>query len=90
MCGHNGGGANLGTIRFRLKRFPLVACLPSAFCAWHAAASESGSLKAVKATHGAAVSLEFGAVQTQQAVGDAAALRRKFAAADSPAGGTAS
>lgn len=48
-----------------------------------AAASESGVLKAIKSSAGAAVSLEFGAVQTQLA-GDAASLRRKFAAAGGP------
>lgn len=36
-------------------------------------------LKAIKSSGGAAVPLEFGAVQTQLA-GDAAALRRKYAA----------
>lgn len=54
-----------------------------------AAASESGALRAIKSSAGAAVALEFGAVQTQQA-GDAAALRRKFAAAGGSSAGGAS
>jgi hypothetical protein len=54
-----------------------------------AAASESGALRAIKSSTGAAVALEFGAVQTQQA-GDAAALRRKFAAAGGSSAGGAS
>lgn len=43
-----------------------------------AAGSDSGTLKAIKAAGSAAPTLEFGAIQTQQA-GAGADIRRKFA-----------
>lgn len=45
----------------------------------HAAGSDSGALRAIKAAGSSGPMLEFGAVQTQQA-GSAADVRRRFAA----------
>jgi len=50
-----------------------LLCLPCA-----AAGGDSGTLKAIKAAGSAAPTLEFGAIQTQQA-GAGADIRRKFA-----------